>query len=568
MAQLLFDQMQPYYLRKRVQTFGSALECDLKVPKTAAIAFSLVQEGNQFFLLPGEENLRVNGKNVSKKQQLKNCDRLEWKEGVAVFLDHEIASFSTSDPNGALESLQILQNLAASITQGNFSKESALRALVERAGAEEGFLLAADEVTGAWQVLASEGASESKKKTLFSSTILKEAIEKRTHVYVESIIGHPYAEHASVIAAKVFSVACLPLILREEIVGAIFLFTKTPGKSIQRERLPEIHLLATQAAMLLALDHKARPTKSAEEELQCHPESKMQLVKEKILRLAPTPMNILITGETGTGKELIAKSLHKNSPRKNAPFVAINCAAIPASLLESILFGHERGSFTGAVKEQKGKFQQADGGTLFLDEIGDLSLDLQAKLLRVLQEKTVEPIGSIRPIRVDVRVVSATHQDLEQLIRDGKFRQDLYFRIAGAKLASISLRDRVPDITYLAKYFLAQVAPEKTFSNMCLAEMEKYPWPGNVRELEQAVNRAAFMSSHAVIELPDLELDSFFAADTSESMLAQFSDLSQAQAEFTRKLVEKVLHEVKGNRAQAADRLGISERTLYRILSE
>lgn len=535
------------------------------------IAFSLVQEGSEYSLMPGAEKVRVNGQSASRRTTLKHCDRLEWKNGSAVFLDSSLPAESHLLPSDGMESLRILQNLAASLRQeGSAAVNQALEAIVHLAGAEEGYLLTEAKSKGEWELIASEGAEGNSKKGLFSSTILKEALHKRSPVYVESIVGHPFAENASVIAARVFSVACFPLILNEEILGAVFLYTRTPGKSIHQARLAEINLLATQVSMLLALDLRARTGSLPNDGTMLFEEkSPMTEVSAKIRKLAPTPVSILLLGETGTGKEVAARAIHAGSTRSGGPFVAINCAAIPAALLESVLFGHERGAFTGAIKAQTGKFLQAEGGTIFLDEIGDLPLELQAKLLRTLQERVVEPLGSERPVGVDVRVVAATHQNLELAVKEKRFRQDLFFRLAGAKIFLPPLRERAGDIALLARHFLSLHGAGKTLAAPALEMMQKYPWPGNVRELEQAVMRAAYLADGELIEAHCLELElapSF--VDDKEQFWESFENLTSAQSAFTRSLVEKTLQKHAGNRSQAALRLGISERTLYRILAE
>lgn len=573
MAQIVLSHPgASFLLRKRINTFGGAPEHDVRIPGAAdVIAFSVVQEVSGYSLLPAAEKVRLNGQAVSRRTPLKHCDRLEWRGCSAVFLDSSLPADAASHTTNGLESLQVLQNLAASLRQeGSAAVNHALEAIVQLAGAEEGYLLTECKSKGEWGFVASEGADGRNKKGLFSSTILKEALVKRAPVYVESIVGHPFAENASVIAARVFSVACFPLVINEEILGAVFLYTRTPGKTIRQGRLAEINLLATQVALLLALDLRAQaPTAPDSGQLLFRENSPMAEVQAKIRKLAPTPVNILILGETGTGKEVVARSIHQGSSRKAAPFVPVNCAAIPAALLESVLFGHERGAFTGAVKAQVGKFQQAEGGTLFLDEIGDLPLELQAKLLRAIQEREIEPLGSEKTISIDVRLLAATHQNLEKAVKDKRFRQDLYFRLAGAKILLPPLRERSVDIPLLAEHFLAVHGAGKSFAPACMDIMQKYPWPGNVREIEQAVMRASYLAdgNELLTEHLELELAPSFV-DDKEQFWESFDTLTSAQSAFTRSLVEKTLQKHSGNRSQAAERLGISERTLYRILAE
>ena len=235
----------------------------------------------------------------------------------------------------------------------------------------------------------------------------------------------------------------------------------------------------------------------------------MRAVLDQIGLVAPTDSTVVIQGETGTGKELVARAVHKLSPRRDAPFVTLNCAAIPVGLLESELFGHERGAFTGAVTQRKGRFELANGGTLFLDEIGDISLDLQVKLLRVLQEKEFERLGSPRTCRVDVRLVAATNRDLLQMIDDERFRADLFYRISVFPIWLPPLRDRPEDIPALARHFVAKYADRmnkslQTIPSETMDAMVSYDWPGNIRELQNFIERGAIISRGSVFE-PDLD---------------------------------------------------------------
>jgi transcriptional regulator with PAS, ATPase and Fis domain len=322
-------------------------------------------------------------------------------------------------------------------------------------------------------------------------------------------------------------------------------------------------MLATESRLR---ELKARPSvpKTARR-LVFHPESPFADTVARLDRLAPTPLNVVLLGETGTGKELVARRLHDASPRSPGPFVALNCAAIPEALLESILFGHERGAFTGAVRSQKGKFEAAHRGTLFLDEVGDLSLPLQAKLLRVLQEGVVEPLGSVKSVSVDVRIVAATHKDLEAELRRGSFRQDLYFRLAGATLRLPPLRERPRDLALLVEAFLEEAGSSLKLSAEAQARLVTHAWPGNVRELAHVVSRAAWLAEGSRIETADLELSQGLPLPEPSQ---DFGDLKDAQREFTRHYVNQALAQNGGNRALASQRLGISERSLYRMLAD
>jgi two-component system response regulator AtoC len=294
----------------------------------------------------------------------------------------------------------------------------------------------------------------------------------------------------------------------------------------------------------------------------------MRRVFEEIERFAPARGAVLITGETGTGKELVARAIHRRSPRATKLFVPLNCAAIPSDLLESELFGHVRGAFTGASADREGKLAAADGGTLFLDEIGDMDLRLQAKLLRALQEGVIEPVGSNRRVRVDVRIVSSTNCKLEEAIARGAFREDLFYRLNVLRIELPALRERADDVPALAAAFLAEFGRELgkgalTISTEASAALRAYRWPGNVRELRNAMERAAVLASGS-------ELDAALArellprgAQREESAAPATLDLESVLSEVERKTILRALASVEDNKVEAARLLGIGERTLW-----
>lgn len=299
----------------------------------------------------------------------------------------------------------------------------------------------------------------------------------------------------------------------------------------------------------------------------------MQKVKELIFQVAPEKATAFLVGETGTGKELVAQAIHQHSTRNNALFVALNCAAIPAEMMESELFGHERGAFTGAVKERIGKFEMADGGTLFLDEITEMPIALQAKLLRVLQESVVERLGSNLPINVDVRIIAATNRNPLEAIKEGKLREDLYYRLNVFQIKIPLLHERYGDIPLLTKYFLAN--KKKEISERAMLVLAEYRWPGNVRELENVLERAAIISKSSMIEIADLPMDIQSAGvtdiinidnqPTNLHLLATETSLSipAATGLLEKQMIAEALSRTKGNKSKAAKLLEISERTLW-----
>ncbi len=291
----------------------------------------------------------------------------------------------------------------------------------------------------------------------------------------------------------------------------------------------------------------------------------MRDVQKAIGLLADSDATVLLLGETGTGKEVVARAIHQHGKRAKAPFVPVNCAAIPADLLESLLFGHTRGAFTGAVADRVGSFREAQGGTLFLDEIGDMDLTMQAKLLRALQERVVTPVGG-RPIPIEVRVIAATHRDLVQAVRDGRFREDLYYRLGVVPLNLPPLRDRLADIIPLAEYFLTLSAGgAKRLNAGAAARLLAHSWPGNVRELLNAMKRVATLVRQPVISAADL--DFLVQRPGVEATDWLTGTLPEAVSRMEIALIRRALDACQGNRAQAAERLGIRRQLLYQKLA-
>ena len=292
----------------------------------------------------------------------------------------------------------------------------------------------------------------------------------------------------------------------------------------------------------------------------------MQDVFEMIRKVATTEAPVLIVGESGTGKELTARAIHNRSARREGPFVAINCGAIPENLLESELFGHEKGAFTGAHIQRKGRIEAAQGGTLFLDEIGELSPNLQAKLLRFLQEQLIERVGGREEIFVDTRVLAATNVDLTEALRKGRFREDLYYRIGVVVIPMPSLRERDGDILLLAKAFLQRYSAEnkkqmRTFTTQAIRAIERHAWPGNIRELENRIKRAIIMADGKKVTPADLELTSPYAKYADQG-------LKEAREALERDMIQRTLTRNKGNLTRTAAELSISRPSLYDLMEK
>ncbi|MBW1636286.1 MAG: sigma 54-interacting transcriptional regulator, partial [Deltaproteobacteria bacterium] len=302
---------------------------------------------------------------------------------------------------------------------------------------------------------------------------------------------------------------------------------------------------------------------------------KMLQVYELIEKVAPTHASVLITGESGTGKELVAKAIHMNSPRESQPFIAVNCAALSEGLLESELFGHEKGAFTGAIAMRKGRFEQANKGTIFLDEIGDIALSLQSKLLRVIQERRFERVGGGKTHQVDVRILSASNRDLREEVAGGRFREDLFYRLNVIPVNLPALRERMDDMKLLAEYFVEKLKvilkkPQLRISDDAFRLLMKLPWEGNVRELENTIERAAILCSDSVIEAEDVQPDTIYAGDKPSwgqdvdlnQLIPADADLNDVLYTIEEKMLTMALAETDNVQARAAEKLGITKSLL------
>ena len=365
--------------------------------------------------------------------------------------------------------------------------------------------------------------------------------------------------------------------MAQRVLGAIYLDSTNPITEFDENHLQVMTAVAGIAS--LAFDNVKQWEKLRQENQELRAEIElehnmvgaspaMRKVFDFIRRVAPTDSTVLVQGESGTGKELVAHALHRNSPRVEQPFVAINCAAITESLLESELFGHEKGAFTGAGAQKKGKVEVAEGGTLFLDEIGELALGLQAKLLRVLQEREFERVGGTKPIKLDIRLVAATNRSLAEAIKAGTFRSDLYYRLNVVTLNMPALRERREDISVLADHFVAKASRKcrtrvKPLSPQALAALTHYDWPGNVRELENALERALVLGSTDSILPDDLPEAVLEAGSTVSASVDQYHGSIK---ETKKQLILQALQKANGDYIEAAKALGMHPNSLLRLV--
>ena len=411
-----------------------------------------------------------------------------------------------------------------------------------------------------------------------SRTIARQVMQEGLAILGADVPGsNGLADVESLVTCQVRSLLCVPLTVFQKVTGCIYLDTCNPASRFDEDHLQLVAAIAGTSAV--ALENASRMQWLEQENLRLSAEinldhnligdgPRMKEVYQFLARVAPTDANVLLQGESGTGKELAARAVHRNSPRSGKPFVAINCAAIPEGLLESELFGHERGAFTGAVAQKKGRLEIANGGVVFLDEIGELAPALQVKLLRVLQEREFERLGGVRPISVDIRLIAATNQDLAQSVKAGTFRKDLFYRLNVLSLVMPALRERREDIPMLADYFVTKYVKKlntkaKKLSPEAMQRLVNYDWPGNVRELENAIESTLVLSLSDVIQPEDLPECILEKAVSSPSDGAKYHNQIR---EVKKQLILDALEKTKLNYTEAAQLLGVHVNYLHRLI--
>ncbi len=376
------------------------------------------------------------------------------------------------------------------------------------------------------------------------------------------------------------SILCLPLVSKGKVLGVLNIINKPEGGRFTEEDLHLAQAFAAQASIAIdnanLFDAISKENKLLRDQLDLAPKllvsfnPKMKEVIEMARRAAESDATVLLLGESGTGKEIVARAIHTWSDRKTSPFVALNCAALPEQLLESEIFGHELGAFTGAIRRKAGKVELANGGTLFLDEIGELKLDVQTKLLRVLQEHQFERVGGTEVITADIRIIAATNKDLREEVQNGAFREDLFFRLNVISLTIPPLRDRKEDILFIANKFIERYCAEEarhapTISASGKKALLGYDWPGNVRELENVLERAIVLGEKDVIDADNLLLDLSLFTSKSIDLNRPYRELVK---DFKRDIVKRALDECGGNQSRAAEKLGLTQPHLSRLMKD
>jgi len=454
--------------------------------------------------------------------------------------------------------------------------------------AERGAILLAD--SGAEDFASVFGLHRSGRQE--KSVSVSRSIARRVMSEGVGVLSAGAADDASLQSAQAMAA---PLITSAEVFGVVYLEMTGPSSGFDSDHLQLVTAISNLAAVALDtaryVERLSNETKRLQDELNFDramigESAPMKEVRAFIAKVAPTESTVLIRGESGTGKEMVARAIHLNSPRAKCPFIAINCAALPENLIESELFGHEKGAFTGAIAQKKGKFELADGGTVFLDEIGELAPKLQVKLLRVLQENEFERVGGLRPIKLNARLIAATNKDLEAAIQSREFREDLFFRLNVLTMTMPPLRLRREDIPLLADYFVTKYAAKcqrriKGVTAAARSCLERYDWPGNVRELESAVQRAVVMAATEFItpeDLPDDVLESE-AADAGApetpapdnqkaitAVIAPTPKYHDAVREAKKQVIINAIEQASGNYVEAARLLGLHPNNLYRLI--
>ena len=507
------------------------------------------------------------------------------RRGGAATLDPEDAGHESSGEIRKLNTLlEISQTLSASLNL-NGSLPAVLEILERHHSVVRAAVLMLDEETGDLYVKASVGPENTRARFRPGEGILGKVVESSRAIVVPQVSHEPLlSDRTRRDGGREQSFIAVPLTVNKRTVGALSVYLSFKRDRKYQRSLKFFKVVGSMIAQAIKVTRMAEAEKRRLVEENAHLRDELRdryafqniignsapikAVYEQVAQVARTNTTVLVRGESGTGKEMIAHAIHYNSPRAKKPFIKVSCAALPDTLIESELFGYEKGAFTGAQGLKKGRFELADGGTLFLDEIGDLSLATQVKLLRVLQEHEIERLGGTQSVRVNVRLLAATHRPLEKLIEEGTFREDLFYRLNVFTIFAPPLRERKPDIMLLADHFLEKYSVEhgkhiKRISTPAIDMLTSYHWPGNVREIENTIERAVLVCEGGVIHPHHLPptLQTAEASDTVPRV-----SLVETVSAFERDLIQDALKSARGNRALAARLLHTTERIVgYKI---
>ncbi len=576
-------------LFKKITTIGASRDNDvrLEMPGIEKCHATVLYNGKDFVLSEADRNCEVlvNGRR-RKSHKLADNDSLRVGPAMLTFslfdeITEEEEPASTTAANQALEAMEKLEAFSEKL-YGIGEIDQLLNTLmddiIELSRADKGFLILMDGETPVVRVARnlSQEALLSNEVAFSDSIVQKVLTNKRAVIVADALHDREFSGSTSIINLRLCSVMCAPLLTRGNMLGLIYVGNDNIVNLFRPYQLDSLRVFASQAALIinnallvndLQLD-RARLKKDLDDMRYgeiigtC---TSMRDIYKKVEKLAKTDISVLISGDTGTGKELIAKEIHKRSNRAKGPFITLNCGAIPENLLESELFGHVRGAFTGAIATTVGKFEAADGGTLFLDELGEMPASLQVKLLRAIQERQIVRVGETRPRPVDIRILAATNKNLADEVKAGQFREDLYYRLNVVNLRLPPLKDRSEDVVLIANYLLQRYAHDfhskvKGFSTESVRQIKRYEWPGNIRELENRIKKAIVFTDGALIK-PD-------ALDFETEEFKDILPLAEAKENFQRDYINEVLRVNNGNRTKSARDLDVDPRTIFRHLEK
>jgi transcriptional regulator with GAF, ATPase, and Fis domain len=473
-----------------------------------------------------------------------------------------------------LSSLLKMSNILNSIQDIAILQRKLLELLLDILPGERAAILLRTEDSNEFKSTAIDKKSDDRVQ--LSDSIVQEVIQQRTAILCNGVTPNQSSiGNQNSASANIGSLLCAPLVVSEETMGVLYMDTFDLSVQFEEAQLQLLAGAAGIAAVAIKNAMNVEELKQANSWLKSETVYHMvgdspciQKIYQLIAKIAPTDSTVLICGETGTGKELAARAIHLNSARADKPFIAVNCAALTETLLESELFGHEKGSFTGAVAQKKGKLELAEGGTLFLDEISEFAPTLQAKLLRVLQEREFERVGATRSIKLNIRLLAATNKNLQERVKAGDFRQDLYFRLNVISIEMPPLRERREDIPLLASYFVSKYnkklrRPFAEISPQVLDYLIRYDWPGNIRELENTIERAMVLRCSDTILLEDLP-ETLFEIECPQNI--SIGSFNERIKETKKQLIKDAIEQTNGDHHEAAKLLGLHPNSLYKLI--
>jgi len=577
------ESRPPVKLVRESMTLGVGADVDIPVADPAIGSLQLLLEkrpdGCRVSVFGGEGAFFVSGRKV-REHTLQDGQSL--RVGATEVQFHLTLAPAPSSP-GASRELAALQGLYALSERmsaaGDVGRviEAVVDHVIETTRADKGFLVLVEG--GALHVKVARNMDRQNisdaVERLSDSIVQRVLSTKKPLIVSDALHDDEFNASESVVNLKLCSVMCVPLLERGgEPLGLIYVGNDRTPNLFERRDLEVLSIHAAQASLLIRnalllneLQVENRALRKDRDDARfgeiigaC---DAMRDIYRRLEKIAPTDISVLITGETGTGKELIARELHRRSPRKGGPFITINCGAIPENLLESELFGHVKGAFTGAVATRIGRFQAANGGTLFLDEVGELPVALQVKLLRALQEKSVTKVGDTRSETVDIRILAATNRRIEEEIKAGRFREDLYYRLNVVGLHLPPLRERGDDVEVIARALLGRFVKEfdskaRSFASGAVQAVRRYAWPGNIRQMENRIKKAVVLAEGPSVTADDLDL----RPETLEPILP----LQGAVERFKERYIDEVLARNNDNRTKTARDLGVDARTVFRYL--